>query len=262
MKYLLKIVIIVFIVIFLSPSWASDQVSSPNTKQATSNIQNNTGSNTVKDNATNITAKSQKITEAKEKVEASMLTGINKIITLLDQSNNSNYNIILWIQSGIFLFQLGVFFWQGIQLKRSVDLNRAWVFAGCGETKLVRPGVVRVHPDHRNNGASPAFVEYIFIDFLPKSKPLPESPPYKTKYPIVNPLQPDKAYESVLRQGWMEYEISEDMYIFGRIFYRDAFRRKGTQRHSSFIYLIKLDLNGDHIRPLRDQVPPAYWEWI
>lgn len=59
-----------------------------------------------------------------------------------------------------------------------VAAQRAWVFAGCGTTTRVSAGQVHVHPDHRNNGASPAFVEYVFVDFWPRSKKLPENPVY------------------------------------------------------------------------------------
>lgn len=259
----MKIIIIILslsLMMILSSSWVCCQENTTKYQQSTGNMQNNADINTPRDIAKK-TAISKTRTETEKNDEPSLHIGINKVITLLEQIKNSNGNVILWVQAGIFLLQLGVFGWQGIQLRRTVAVQRAWVFAGIGGTKLVRPNVVRAHPDYRNNGASPAFVEYVCIDFWPKSKPLPQTPEYRTKYPIMNPIQPDKKHEPIFKHEVIESDISEDTYVYGRIYYLDAFEKE-TQRYSSFIYLIKLDMNGDHIRPLRDEVPIAYWDWI
>ena len=144
--------------------------------------------------------------------------------------------------------------------EKTVSLHRAWVFAGIGGTNIVSPGVVCAHPDHSNNGVSPAFVEYVYIDTCLYSKPLPEKPIYKTKYTIMDPIQPGVCFKPIHHNETITMNIVEDTYVYGRIYYRDFFE-EGTQRYSSFIYLIKMDRNGDHIRPLKDEVPSEYWKW-
>lgn len=247
------------IILVATLSWATPENKTTTHAQPTKKHQYRTEHNTVSEKKQIVTDKTQE--DVREDNTELKLKRINeeKAIELTGQLTHfTKYLVIVGIAQGlIFLLQLFVFGYQGFQLKRTVGFQRAWVFAGCGETKLLQSGRVRAHPDHRNIGTSPAFVEHVCIDYWPKSEPLPKKPDYKTKYRIMDPLPPDQVLRPI-GEASRDIEITEETYIYGRIFYRDAFD-KGTQRFSSFIYLIKMD--GTHIRPLRDEVPSEYWQW-
>lgn len=259
MKYILATIMLA--VILGAPlSGATPENKTTAYAQPTKKHQYGTEHNTVSEKKQIVTNKTQE--DAREDNTELKLKRINeeKAIELTGQLTHfTKYLVIVGIaQVLIFLLQLFVFGYQGFQLKRTVAFQRAWVFAGCGKTELLKSGRVRAHPDHRNIGTSPAFVEHVCIDYWPKSEPLPKKPDYKTKYRIMDPLPPDQEFRSI-GEASIDKELTEETYIYGRIFYRDALD-KGTQRFSSFIYLIKKD--GTHIRPLIDEIPSdEYWQW-
>ena len=151
-------------------------------------------------------------------------------------------NIIAGLTALILLGQTFYFRSQAKRLKETIELQRAWVFAGIGCTSIIRPGVVLAHPDHSNNGGSPAFVDYVYINTWPKSQPLPENPDYSNPaniYAIMDPIQVGRTFKPIHRIEEKELNnITEDTYVYGHIFYRNFFD-KGPQRYSSFIYIIR-----------------------
>ena len=144
-------------------------------------------------------------------------------------------------------------------LEGQQNLQRAYIFGGCGPTGLYheKDGLGRIvaqptlsedgfpqiafKPGYRNFGQTPAWILEVYTVFCQE---LPARPDYKSgkHYLISNSLPPDpddyRNFDFII----MEMKTPTLMY-YGRIYYRDML---GQKRHSSFVYRLRND--GGHER--------------
>jgi hypothetical protein len=143
-------------------------------------------------------------------------------------------------------------------LEGQQNLQRAYIFGGCGPTRFIQSqdtfsGAIRpvpgkngfpqiaFEPGYRNFGQTPAWVLEVYAVFCQE---LPERPDYESgrKYTISDSLPPDSSDYRKFDAIEIEMTTPTLMY-YGRIYYRDML---GKNRHSSFVYRLRDD--GDHDR--------------
>lgn len=153
-------------------------------------------------------------------------------------------------------------------LEGQQNLQRAYIFGGCGPTWLLGNIVgqatvpalgpkgfpqIGFQPGYRNYGQTPAWVLDVVTVFCPE--PLPERPNYQsgTRFIISDSARPDGENVPFSSPVVVEMTTPTLMY-YGRFRYIDML---GNRRHSGFVYRL-LD-NGGHER-IAD-AHPDYLDW-